>query len=423
MPENTNEVIDRLNSIRADIAKDNKDVATRIDRVVADVEARATESKALRKEVDELKERAGQIVKDHEDLKKRSRVEAFRRSGIKDEQHGYFLVGAGLRDKLATQNGADWVRKMIPTGESEQLKEYRATLIETGSGSGAELIPTGFAVDLLDTIEAAADTISDADVQINLPGNLDLPTITARPTFNHKRAAKTSDLAKSAPAFGKVQFRPEEGSLCFDIDLAMFRMSPVALGQAFVQLINDAMTGALSHDLAFGDGTDSYNEITGFMVDATAANVYSLPAGKTSFGDIVYHDFWSILAKPLARSAQRGRFYMSRDVLGIVAAIQTTNKQIPLINYEGGMYKLLQRDIRLIEDFPGMAGNAPATKFMAFGDLYSYLVGMVGTPDVAFDGSAAFERAAIVARLLCYFDIVKKHDRGMCSVATAAAQG
>jgi HK97 family phage major capsid protein len=184
--------------------------------------------------------------------------------------------------------------------------------------------------------------------------------------------------------------------------------------------MNEALAGAYSFDLAYGDGTDTYNGVTGFMKTTDTEDVHTLGAGKTAFADLAYNDPYTIAAKPFARSSARGRWYMSRDVVGILAGIDCSGKA-PLITFEQGQRMLLNRPIRYSEDFPLIAASAKNTAFMGFGDLQSYLLGIKGVPDIgSFDQTLA-EYNQTLLRLVTYFDIQRKFKRGMVLVKTANA--
>lgn len=415
----TKEILEQLKTVRADIGKENAELGQRIDKITAEVAKTGETNAALRKELDAVKTRADEIEKSVADHRKSARLEAFRRQGIKDDGHARHVVGILIRDQFChdVPKFADVIRRSA--GELDDVKQFRATMLESGAATGSNVVPTGLLLDLVDTLEASQDIVADAEIRVNLPGNVDIPTIVSRPTFNHKRASKANALNKVAPGFGKISLRPEEGTIIFDIDNQLMAMSPMDLGTIFVRLMNEAQAGAYSYDIVKGDGTDTFNGITGFMNVTDVEDLFTLPAGKVAFQDIAYQDFWSIVAKVLARAAARGRWYMSRDILGIVAAIQTTNKQVPLLRFEGGMRSLLERPIRLGEDFPLATASAPSTPFMAFGDLSSYVVGVMGTPSISFSEHARHEYNQTQARLVSYFDIQRKHLKGMCAVKTA----
>lgn len=395
---------------------------------IVDIEKRVgtgeTERVAAKKELDALREQIDQSRRDFEDMKKRARVETLERGGFRDVRHAMTTVGACIRAMWArgVSDLPASIGKIIEREKPmvDEFQQQRATMLESGAVTGSYAVPTLFDVGIIDTLEEIQELSAQADFKADLPGNVDVPTLIGRPTFNHKRASKASEITKSAPSFGQVQVRPEEGTILFDADNQLLAMSPLALGDIFFRLMRESMMGALTVDLLLGDGTDNYNGITGLMKVTDAEDVYVLPAGKKAFADLSYQDLYNIQAKPLVRCAARGKWYGARNLFGVVAGIDCTGKA-PLVRYESGKRLVLEAEYVNSEDMPLVGQSAANTAFLAFGDLQSYLVGLTGATNLALSKDSRFSYNQTQFRLVCYYDIVRKFKKGMVVVKTAAA--
>jgi HK97 family phage major capsid protein len=414
------EALKKLKELREELGGKNTAIDAAIAKIEERIKTREAEAGEVKKALDKIREDFVALEKEHKDLMQSARTEALRREGFQDKEHALIVTGSMVRQLFNAQapedarvKVVDWEKRLL-----EQWKKDRATLLESGAVTGSYTVPTVFDVNIIDTLEQIMEISARADITMNLPGNVIIPTITGRPTFNHKRAAKSAAISKDAPAFGQVSMTPQEGTICFDVDNQLMVMSALDLGRLFVQLMQDSMMGALSVDLLMGDGTDTYNGITGILNVTDAEDVYAI--GTEAPGGTTYQDIYEIEAKPLARCAARGVWLSSRSVFGVLAGINTTGKA-PLLRFEGGKRYILEHDWVEALDMLTVAQATGKTKsFLAFGDLQSYKIGLQGGPRVSVSGHQRHEYNQTQFLLVCYYDIKRKHKRGMCCVDTKA---
>lgn len=406
--------------LRAELGGKNAAIDAAIAKIEERIKTREAEAGEVKKALDKIREDFNGLQEEHKSLMQSARTEVLKREGFQDSEHALIVTGAMVR-QLFNADAPIERRVVVIDAEKrilDQWKKNRATLLESGAVTGSYTVPTVFDVNLIDTLEQISEIAALADITMNLPGNVLIPTITGRPTFNHKRAAKSSAVDKSAPAFGQVSMTPQEGTICFDVDNQLMEMSALDLGRLFVQLMQQSMMGALTVDLLKGDGTDSYNGITGILNVTDDDDVYAI--GSQAPGGITYQDLYEIESKPLARCAASGVWMSSRSVFGVLAGLVTTGKA-PVLRFEGGKRYILEHPWVEALDMNTVKNATGATKpFLAFGDPKTYKVGLKGGPKVSVSGHQRHEYNQTQFLLVVYYDIKRKHTRGMCVANTKA---
>jgi HK97 family phage major capsid protein len=406
-----------LEELRASVGK-SVEVLPKIDaiekRVIAG-EASATEAK---KALDELRSAMEAQKKEIDEIRKQARVQAIERDGVHERNQGLRMLGMQVRALLAQHLRVD-----VPAefrGEAELLTQHRATL-QAGSGGGSYLVPTITETEILDTVEELSDLLSRADFKPGLPGKMLLPTLTARPILRPKRSTVDTAATASDPAIGQISFDPDEMYIFFPVDNRVLQMSPVQLGSFCLDLVRDGAIEGLCKWLVEADGTASFNSLTGILNEATYLN--TMPGGKKAFADLAKTDLTGLKAKTLKRGrGPRGVFLMAEDVFGVVEDMDRTGK-VPVITYgQDGAPRILQNRVVIDESMPDLSTAEQAGKgFLGFGDLATYLVGLVGGIEIGTSDQVFFNKMQTCFRGVLNGSIVRKTVSTFRTLKTAAA--
>lgn len=376
----------------------------------------------LRTEVDTLKADLTKRENEIKDLMKRDRVAALGREGVRSKSRGLELLGMQLRRAACARLGV-----AVPDafkGEDEVLRDFmsRATLSADGGAGGNYTIPTVTAGEIMDTLEEVSSLLALADFRPGLPGKMDMPTLTGRPGLQHKRATVDTNMTASAASIAQLAFDPDEGYVLLPIDNRWIQMSAIGLGTIGMPLVRDAIVQGLCNDLLNADGTASYNSITGALQDATAAYLQVLPNGKKSFADVTALDLSKAKAKALKRArGPRGRWVLSQDVLTSCYEMERMGK-VPVVTFgNDGMPRIFGNEVEVEELMPDMAEDAVSKTFALFGDLATYMVGLVGGIQIEASRDALFLANQTAIRGVINFDIVRKPMASLIGLRTAAA--
>ena len=296
--------------------------------------------------------------------------------------------------------------------EGETLERYfkkraeRATINADATG-GSYTIPTLLEDEIVDTLEEVSDLISRTDFQPGLPGNVDIPTLTGRPTLQPKRTSVDTKMTQSDPAIGQMVVRPDEAYIYFPADNRLMLMEAVQLGRLLQQLLRDGAIEGLADWLLNADGTSAYNGITGILNEATAAYVQVLAAG-TTFVSLTKQDLTNTMADTLKRGRQRGVWVGNLGIRGLIEDMDRTGK-VPVVRYANdGTTLVLGQPFVTDEGMPGTADTAADTAFLGFGDLATYLVGMQGGMQIGASTEYLFGRNQTAFRNVMNVDIVRK---------------
>lgn len=413
-----NEEMKRMfDELRAELGKNVAAVA-KIDGIAQRLEAGELAVKAAKDEIKVVRELAEEQKRQIEDIRKQTRVEGMARDGVADRRSGLILLGAQLRQRLAAHLGARLDSRFA--GEAKLIEEFQARALNPNATTGSYLVPTITEMEIMDTVEEVSDLISRTDFQPGLPGKMALPTLLTRPTLQHVRATNDTAQTASAPTFGTLPFSPEEGYVFFPVDNRLLEMAAANLGQYCLNLTRDAIIQGLATDLLSGDGTTDFNSFTGILKEATAGYIYSL-TGATAFSGLTKAHLSAIKAKADKRGRARGVWLMSEYIKGIVEDLDRTGK-VPVITYRAsdGMPLLLGNPIVVDEGMPDLADSAVSTACIGFGDLATYLVGLVGGIQLAVSSEVYFNKNQTCFRGTINYALVRKPRPSFITGKTAA---
>ncbi len=410
-------VMQELNALREELKRNNEALAT-LDAIEKRIATGETSAREAQKQMAELRETVARLEKEIEEARRKARLQGIARDGIAYRNQAYRVLGSQLREMLARHLGISLGSRFAE--EREMLAQYRATLSPESAG-GSYLVPTLTADEIIEGVEETSSILMLTDFRPGLPGKMDLPVLTARPTLQHKRATLATDMTTSDPAIGRVQFEPEEGYVFFPVDNRLIEMSAVDLGRLAVGWLRDAAIEGLTQDLLSGDGSSSYNEITGILNETEAAFVQSLPSQKTAFGDLTKADLQATKSKCLKRGRARGVWLVSHDVLGLIEDLDRTGK-VPVVTYgQDGQPRILQNPVVIDEGMPDIADSGAGKAILAFGDLSTYLVGLVNGIQIGVSTEVLFRRNQTAFRAVLNYDIKRKPVATLITLKTAAS--
>jgi HK97 family phage major capsid protein len=415
-----------LEALRAEIGK-NVEAAARIDAVAAAATQAGADIKALRAELDAIKaantERQNAIVA----LQQQGRVQRLDRTPAMARQESLRMLGMIVRQELARHN-----RMELPAAFREEtalVEAYRSECAQRAtitplSTTGSYLVPTVTEASITDGLEEVSEFMSQVDLIPGLPagGTFNFTFLSTRPTMQAKRASTDTAMTASDPVFAQLQISVNETYVFFPIDNKLFLMSPVPLGTYFQGLCRDAMIAKLVYWLLRADGTATYNSLTGLLNEATAGYIYTLPGGKTSFGDLAAQDLTKIKSQTLKRGrGARGRWIMNLDIQSVVEDMDRTGKLPVIRESEAGEIRIKTNPVLIEEDMPGLDESAGGTAFAAFGDPATLLMAMVGGIQIASDASVKFDKNQTAFRGTTIMGFGRKPVNTLTVIKTAGA--
>jgi HK97 family phage major capsid protein len=396
-----------LDALRAELGK-NVEAIARVDAIEKSAKETGAKLDVFKGELETIRAENKTREDAIKDLQQKSRSAALVKDPIHDAREALRMLGMMGRQLIARAKGLE-----IPADfkdEADLVRDYqakRASLSATAA-SGSYLVPSITEANLIDTLEEISDLLNRVDFIPGLPaaGTITIPTLTTRPTLQFARATTDTKMTQSDAAFSYMTVSPAEAYLIFGVDNKLLTMSAIALGSLLNNLLRDSIIEGIVNALVSGDGTSTYNSITGILKEATY--VTSMPSGKKAFSDLAKSDLTSLKSAVLKRGRARGVFLMSNDVLGIIEDMDRTGK-IPVITYgQDGTPRIMQNPVVIDEGMPDLADTAAATGILGFGDLAAYLVGLVGGIQIASSQDARFEYNQTCFRGLVNMDIKRK---------------
>ncbi len=414
-----------LEELRA-LAGKSVDAIARCDQIETRLAEGATTAKKALDEIALVRSFVEEREKAFKTMIEESRTVALRRDPIHDRTESLRMLGMIVRSEMARMN-----RMEIPAAfrqEADLLRAYREDMVRATltpmSTTGSYVVPTITDQAIQSAVEDVSEFLSLCDFQPGLPagGTFNYTFLSTRPVMQPKRASSDTAMTASDPVFAQLQLSPAETYVFFPVDNKMFLMSAVALGGYFEGLCRDAMIDKLAYWALRADGTATYNLITGLLKETTPAYIYSLPNGKTAFGDVTDTDLNKIKAKCLKRGrGPRGRWLCDLEVQGVIENLDRTGK-VPVLTYgQDGAPRCKQNLIINDEYMPGLDESAGDTGFLLYGDLATLLIGMVGGIRVASDASVRFDKNQTCFRADTIVDIKRKPVATLILGKTAAA--
>ena len=409
-----------LDELRGELGK-NVQALARVDQLETAAKAKDADLKLIRTELDTIKAAHVEQKKAFDEMQRQSRVQGIQRDGLTDSRAAVAMFGMLCRSAMANH-----LRQEVPSifaPEKELIRAYleRATL-QAGAVTGSYTVPTVTESELLDALEQISELLSLVDMRTGLPAasTIYMPTLTGRPTLQPARASVDTAMTQSDPAFGQLALSPNEGYIYFPVDNRLMQMSALSLGTLLTSLLRDSLIQGMTDWLINADGTATYNSITGILKEATAAYIYSLPAGKTAFSDLTKADMQKIKAKCLKRGRAKGVWLASLEVQGIMEDMDRLGK-VPVITYDqAGNARALQNPIEIDEGMPDLADSAANTAILGFGDPATWLVGLVGGIQVAVSTEYLFGKNQTAFRGVLNLDIKRKPVATFITAKTAA---
>ena len=415
-----------LEELRAQI-KAGVDVAARVDALEAQIRtasATAEDVKLARAEIAKLTQFNADREQAIKELKEQGRVQGVERDPIVRREKALEMLGMIVRSEIARNNRWDLPSEF--RGEVELVRKHQEAVLARAtitpmSTTGSYMVPTVTDRSIMDAVEEVSPLLSLVDFVPGLPagGTFNFTFLATRPVMQVKRAGTDTSMSASDPVFSQLQLSPAETYVFFPIDNKMFLMGAIALGGYFEGLCRDAMIDKLAYWLLRADGTATYNSLTGLLAQTTYT--VSLPNGKTAFADVTAEDIYAAEDSVLARGrGPNAKWLLSHDILSIVKNVDRLGK-FGLVDRANG--NLTIDNYGTVQDtgMPVRSESAKATGFAAFGDLKSYILGMVGGLQIASDSSVKFDKNQTCFRATTIMDIKQKPVNTLVTLKTAAA--
>lgn len=418
-----------LDALRAALGK-NVDALARLDALEKIVAAGQADVKLVRAELEKIQQAVTEREQIIRDLREGARLSARQADPIQVRRQAIEMTGMIVRAELARAN-----RMELPAAfraETDLVRKYqeeslaRATLTPMAT-TGSYVVPTITDLAIQDAVEEVSELLGLVDFIPGLPagGTFNFTFLSTRPVMQVKRGSTDTAMTASDPVFSQVQLSPAETYVFFPVDNKMFLMSAMALGGYFENLCRDALIDKLAYWLVRGDGTATYNSITGMLAEATAAYIYSLPAGKTAFSDVAATDLQKAKAKCLKRGrGPRGRWILDLEISGSSGLISNMDRlgKVPVVTIgNDGQARILTNPEVIEEHMPGTDESAAGTGFIVYGDPATWIVGMVGGLRIASDASVKFDKNQTAFRGDTIVDIKRKPVASAITIKTAAA--
>lgn len=408
-----------FDELRGNIGK-SVEVLPKIDALEKRALAGDASLSESKKAVEELRGLVEKQRTEIEEIRKASRVQAISMDGVRQKEEGKRILGMMVRQRLA-----EHLHVEIPSmfsGERASLDDYRkrATL-NAGAVTGSYLLPTVTSAEILEAVEEISSLLALTDFMPGLPGKMTIPTLTGRPSLKPTRATIDTAATASDPTIGQISFDPNEAYVFFPIDNRLIEMAPQDLGSWALNLTRDAIIEGLTNWLLSADGTSTFNSNTGFLNESTAAYVYTLPAGKMAFSDLTVADLRGAKKQCYKRGRARGRWVMALDVLGLAEDMNREGKA-PVVTYaQDGSVRVLQNPVEIDEGMPDLGDSAKSKAFIGYGDLATYLVGLVGGIQLAVSDQVYFNKMQTCFRGVINGAIVRKPVPTFITIKTPAA--
>lgn len=402
-----------LDELKEKVGK-NVDAAARIEQLTALATKGETDTKAIRAELELIK--TGLVERDQKirDLQAQRAVQAAAADPIREKREAFRMLGMIIRSEIARGQ-----RMEIPADfrdEADLIRGYREKTIERatlypGGTTGSYLVPTVTDANIFEAVEEVSDILGRVDLIDNLPSGrtFNFPYLKTRSTLQAARASVDTAMTASDPTFGNVALTMQEVYIYFGVDNALFQMSAVSLGQRFMAWLREFLVEGVANWAVVADASSTYNSIRGILADNTAAYIHTLAPGKTSFGDLAKSDLTGMKGKCLKRGrGAKGVFLMSNDILGVCEDMDRTGKTPVVRENPDGSPRILMNNVAINEDMPDLTDSAAGKGFIGFGDLATWLVGIVGGIQVASDGSYLFGKNQTAFRAIAQMDIQRK---------------
>lgn len=415
-----------LEALRSEVGAKNVDALARIEAIEKAAQTGTESTKALRAELDVVKQTVAEREQVLRELRENARVIAMRRDPIQERHEALEMLGMIVRSELARAQNIE-----MPAAyrrEVELVRAYREQVIARStitpmSTTGSYLVPTVTDGQIQSAIEDVSELLGLVDFQPGLPpgGTFNFTFLSTRPSMQEKRSSSDTAMTASDPVFAQMAVSPAEMYVFFPVDNKMFQMSAASLGGFFEGLCRDAIIDKLAYWALRADGTSTYNSITGLLNETNAAYIASLTAGHTSMGKLDATDLFKVKGKCLKRGrGPKGRWLMDLEVQGIIEGIDRTGKT-PLVTYgQDGSARLLQNPLVNDEYMPDTTEDGASKPCLLYGDLATLMVGMVGGIQVASDSSVRFDKNQTCFRGTVIADIKRKPVASLILGKTAA---
>jgi HK97 family phage major capsid protein len=418
------EMMAALEAVRTAVNAKNVEALERLDKIEAKMTEADASAKDLRGQIDLVRQADDERTKAIEKLQREARLERAADRGPQSREQALAVFGAQCRQMLCRH-----VNSEIPTafrGEVELIRSYqelqRATLNADATG-GSYLVPQVTESQVIEGIEEVSDILSLVDFMPGLPpaSKIIVPVLTGRPTLQVKRSTIDTNMTASDPTIGQLELEPDEAYIYFPIDNRLMQMSAVSLGTMMMNLLRDSAIQGMVNWLLLGDGTSSYNEVVGILNSHEDYTVV-LPSGKLLYNDATANDARRVKKATLKRGrGPRGRWLMAEDVLGVFEDLDRTGKTKVVDFRDDGTATLLRNPVIFDEGMPDLSTAAQTdTIFAAFGDLATYVVGLVGGIQTAVSTEYLFGRNQTAMRAVLNLAIKRKPVKTLTALATAA---
>ncbi len=439
------EIKKALEELRASLTKYDQ-LAARIDQIAKDVETGKTTVVAARTEIDAIKASTVEREKAILELQRTGRVQREELMPAARKEEALIMLGMVgrriLARKIGTEIPAQYKDEAARVDAFEADIAARATLA-FNSTPGSYLVPTVLETAIIDAMPAVSPLVGNMDYVPNLPlaGTINLPVLTGRPILQPARASSDTKMTQSDPAFDRVTLTPREASIFFPIDNNFLIMSPLALGQILINLINQALIQGMAAWSIYADGTTNFNFIKGMMAETNPDYLYTLPAGKTAYTDLTKSDLTAMKQKLFWQFWQSGKWLMNLDTLGVVEDMNRLGL-VPVMNQNQD--RILQNEFMLDGLMPNRSGvidmgstsaatnpvtvaptigypMGPGKGFMGFGDPKTFLLGVAGGVRIASSSDYLFGNNQTAFRAVMLMDMARKPVKSFVVAQTAAA--
>ncbi len=322
------------------------DLAARLDVIEGARATEADEVKKLRTELDDIKktsqEREATIVEIQR--RNRLRIEA---DPAQQRKEALEMLGEMGRRALAHELRDGCAEDVCRAAEAAgRVSEAAAPSGRRCRWPRAPPFPADHTsrMEIFNTLEEVSPLLGEVDFQSGWPAKGTFVSLTGRPTLQPKRASSDTDMTQSDASFSEFSWSTDEGYIFFPVDNWLLELSPLAFGTLLLQVSRDAFLQGLTDWLINGDGTSTYNSITGILNDTV--NIVRL-AG-TGFASLTNANLRALMRAVLLRARRMGVFLSGPYLIDLLEEIDRTGK-VPILREQGdGSYRI--KSHRHVED-------------------------------------------------------------------------
>lgn len=258
-----------------------------------------------------------------------------------------------------------------PENPVELQRSVHNTLTDA---DGGVFLPTRVA-DIVLSYATTAGVIPQLATRFDLASGEQLTVPNTASDYTAFAVVEGANIKSRKLTFAKVTLLPKKWGVIAGWTSELGELAAAQVMNTIAMKVGDAFRYAADNAGFNGDGTATYNSITGIL-NVAGTGTYTMPSTKTAFSDLAADDLIDAPVQVDVAARKNGVFAFHPDIESVLRKLKDGAGQYVYQYSDDGRPTVAGKPVYYTEVLPALSASAANTEFGVFGDFSKVQMGM-----------------------------------------------